>query len=70
MRLTRGERRALICYALALAGFLPPVTFWANRIHPKILGLPFLVFWTGLMVLATAFLMSLALFLKDREDGR
>lgn len=70
MRLTRGERRALICYALVLLGFLPPVTLLVNRVHPRVFGIPFLVFWTGLMVLATSGLMTLALILVGREDGR
>jgi len=68
MRLTRGERWALACYLVVVAGFMPPVTLWANGVHARVLGMPFLLFWTAAMVLATALLMTLALAIKDRID--
>jgi len=70
MRLTRGERRCLVLIALVFAGFLPPVTWWANGVQSRVLGLPFLLFWTALMVLVTAALMGLANVIKDRSDRR
>jgi hypothetical protein len=70
MRLTRGEKRALAFYALVLVGFMPPVFAWAAGSSARVLGLPFPLFWAGLMVLVTAIAMSVALFVKDRSDGR
>jgi len=37
-----------------------------NRVRPMILGLPFLLFWIALWVLAT----PLALYLADRADKK
>lgn len=70
MRLTRGEKAALICLFLVAAGFLPPVTTWAANVEARVLGLPFLLFWNAFMVLSTAVLMTLALVIKDRLDRR
>lgn len=70
MRLTHGEKRALACYALVLVGFMPPVFAWAAGSPVRVLGLPFPLFWAGLMVLLTAALMSLALVIKNRSDDR
>ena len=68
MRLTRGERYALLCFLPVVIGLLPPVTGWANGIETRVLGLPFLLFWNGFMVVMTAVLMSLAFVVKDRVD--
>jgi ribose/xylose/arabinose/galactoside ABC-type transport system permease subunit len=70
MRLTPGERRALVCYALVLVGFMPPVFAWIAGSTARVLGLPLPLFWAALMVLLTAALMSLALLIKDRSDRR
>ena len=70
MRLTRGERRALLCYAPVLLGFLPPVIVWIADVEATVLGLPFILFWTASMVALTAALMTLALFVVDRSDRR
>ncbi|MEN8163456.1 MAG: DUF3311 domain-containing protein [Acidobacteriota bacterium] len=70
MKLTRGEKRALLCLLPIVIGFLPPVTGWAVSVDGRVLGLPFLLFWNALMVVATAALMSLALVIKTRIDGR
>ena len=70
MRLTRGEKRALVFYALVLGGFMPPVFVWAAGAGVRVLGLPFPLFWAGTMVLVTAISMSVALAVKDRSDGR
>ena len=57
-------------HALALLpafGMLGGLT-WANRVHPMILGLPFLMAWLVAWVLATAGIMALILRL-DRDRG-
>ena len=53
MRLTRGERFALLCLVPIIIGFLPPVTAWAAAVEGRFFGLPFLIFWSALMVVAT-----------------
>jgi hypothetical protein len=68
MRLTRGEWLAVLVFLPVVVGFLPPVTWWAAGVDTRVLGLPFLLFWNGAMVAATAVLMSLALVIKDRVD--
>jgi hypothetical protein len=70
MRLTRGERLALLCFLPVVVGFLPPVTGWAAAVEVRVLGLPFLVFWSSLMVVATVVLMNIAYVIKHRVDGR
>jgi hypothetical protein len=70
MKLTLGEKRALVCYALVLIGFMPPVFAWAAGSDAMVLGLPFPLFWAALMVLATSVLMSLAFVIKQRSDRR
>jgi len=70
MRLTRGERIALLFFAPIMVGFLPPVTGWAAGVESRVLGLPFLIFWSALMVVVTAGLMSIALVVKSRVDGQ
>jgi hypothetical protein len=70
MKLSRGERRAAWLYALVVAGVMPPAIVWANRVEPWVLGLPFLMFWVGLMTVLTTVLMSLAFVVKDRSDRR
>ena len=68
MRLTRGEWFAVLCFLPVVIGFLPPVTAWAAGVENRVLGLPFLLFWNGLMVTMTAVVISLALVVKDRMD--
>jgi type IV secretory pathway TrbL component len=68
MKLTRGERRALLCLVPVVVSFLPPVTTWAASVETRVLGLPFLVFWNGLSVAMTAAWMTLALRLLDRSE--
>ena len=70
MKLTLGEKRALVCYALVLIGFMPPVFAWVAGVETRVLGLPFPLFWAGLMVLLTSALMSLAFVIKQRSDRR
>jgi hypothetical protein len=70
VRLTPGERRALLCLVPVVVSFLPPVTSLAAGIEARVLGVPFLVFWSALSVAMTAGWMTLALRLKDRRDGR
>ncbi len=70
MFLTRGEKVALWCFIPIVVGFLPPVTGWAAGIDARVLGLPFLLFWNGLMVLMASLLMSLAVVVKNRVDRR
>jgi hypothetical protein len=69
MHLTRGERWALLLYAVVIAGFMPPVIVWANSVKARVLGMPFLLAWCALMVLVTAVVMSLAFVVKKRIDG-
>ena len=69
MRLTRGEKRAFWCVVPVFIGFLPPVTSWAASVEWRPFGLPFLLFWSGLMVLMTSGLMTLAFAIKSRNDG-
>jgi hypothetical protein len=68
MRLTRGERWALVLYAVVLVGFLPPVTVWANGVEARIFGMPFLLAWNAAMVFVTAVVMTAAFVVKDRLD--
>jgi len=68
--LSRGEKLALWCLLPIVIGFLPPVTGWAAAVEGRVLGLPFLLFWNGMMVAATALSMSLAFVIKNRVDKR
>jgi len=68
--LTRGEKVALLLFLPIVIGFLPPVTGWAAAVEGRVLGMPFLLFWNSMMVVATALLMSLALVIKNRVDRR
>ena len=70
MKLTRGELGALACYAVVIIGFMPPVVMLANRVEPRVFGMPFLLFWIGLMVLVTSLSMTLAFWIVDRSDRR
>ena len=69
MRLTRGEKRAFWCVVPVFVGFLPPVTGWAASVETRVLGLPFLLFWSALMVVLTSALMTLAFVIKTKTDG-
>jgi len=68
VHLTRGEKVALLFFLPVVIGYLPPVTGWAAAVEGRVLGLPFLLFWNSMMVVATALLMSLALVVKNRMD--
>ena len=70
MNLTPGERRALPFLVPVIVSFLPPVTTWVADIHVRVLGLPFIVFWSALSVAMTAVWVTLALYVKDRTDGQ
>ncbi|MDD4836785.1 MAG: DUF3311 domain-containing protein [Dethiosulfovibrio sp.] len=69
MGLSRGERKVLWCFALIVAGYMPPVLNLANRVSPVILGVPFILFWSGLMVPITTCLMTYAYIVREKEDG-
>jgi hypothetical protein len=69
MRLTPGEARALRWMIPAGLFFLPPVTNWAAGARPRVLGIPFLVFWSACGILATSLAALAALRAKDRIDG-
>lgn len=58
---------ALVPAAAILGG-----AFFANRIRPFVLGLPFLVFWVSACAVATAVFMALVYWLDaaNRRDGR
>ena len=49
---------------IGLLGGVP----WANRVEPYILGLPFLLFWVVMWVLATSAIMALITMLDARHD--
>lgn len=68
MKPSRGERRASICLVPVVVWFLPPVTTWAASVETRVLGLPFLVFWSALGAAMSAFWMTLALRLYERGD--
>jgi hypothetical protein len=70
MRLTRGEKLALWCFAPIVVGFLPPVTAWAAAVDSRVLGLPFLLFWNGLMAALTTVLMGIAVVIEQRAGRR
>jgi hypothetical protein len=63
--MSKGTKIALLFGAVpfvTLVFFLP----FVNRVKPMILGLPFLLFWIVLWVLAT----PLALYLADRAEKK
>ena len=68
MRLTRGEWFAVLVFIPVVIGFLPPVTGWAAAQETRVLGLPFLLFWNGFMVVMTTVVMSIAFVVKERVD--
>jgi len=70
MGLTKGEKKALVFLILAILGFMPPVTIWANRVEPYVLGMPFLLFWQSFMVFVTFILMTLAYKTAERNDTK
>ncbi|AER66949.1 hypothetical protein Tlie_1218 [Thermovirga lienii DSM 17291] len=70
MGLTKGEKKALVFLILAILGFMPPVTIWANRVEPYVLGMPFLLFWQSFMVFVTFILMTLAYKTTERNDTK
>ncbi len=51
--------------ALCMLGGVP----WANRVEPYVLGLPFLLFWILLWVVATSGVMALV-YALDQADAR
>jgi hypothetical protein len=66
--LTKGEKKSIIFMLIAILGFMPPVTIWANRVEPYVLGMPFLLFWQGLMIFGTFICMALAYFVTEGAD--
>lgn len=66
--LTKGEKKSIIFMLIAILGFMPPVTIWANRVEPYVLGMPFLLFWQGLMIFGTFVCMALAYFVTEGAD--
>jgi len=70
MHLTRGEKLALWCLVPIVIGFMPPVTGWAAAVDSRVLGLPFLLFWNGLMAAVTAVLMGLAVLIVQRAGRK
>jgi len=69
MRMTPGERRALLCVLPSLVALLPPVTNWAAEVRARVFGIPFLVFWNASAILMTSVLTTVALHVKGRMDG-
>lgn len=54
--------------ALPALGMLVGVPF-ANRVHPYVLGLPFLLAWIVLWVVVTSLVMALIYVLDSRRDA-
>jgi hypothetical protein len=55
--------------ALPFIGILGGI-FFANRVEPYVLGLPFALFWVTLWVLLTAGIMAVIYRLDHREPER
>jgi hypothetical protein len=68
--LTKGEKKSLVFMLIAILGFMPPVTVWANRVEPFVLGMPFLLFWQSLMIFGTFVCMALAYFVTEGADKK
>jgi hypothetical protein len=49
---------------------MPPVTIWANRVEPFVLGMPFLLFWQGFMIFGTFACMAMAYFVTEGTDKK
>jgi hypothetical protein len=60
----RAALRLLVALvpAVALTAALP----WANRLEPRVLGLPFLLFWILAWVLATPLFLAVVYALSER----
>jgi len=58
-------------HALAAAPFVGILVgmFFANRVEPYVLGLPFAMFWVVAWVLIAAILMAIVRRLDQREGG-
>ena len=56
-----------ILAALPTVGLLGGIP-WANRVEPYVLGLPFLLFWVVMWVVATSAIMALITALDARHD--
>jgi uncharacterized protein DUF3311 len=54
--------------ALPFLGILVGM-FFANRVEPFVLGLPFAMFWVVLWVLLTSVIMAVV-YALDRREGR
>jgi hypothetical protein len=54
--------------ALPFVGILVGM-FFANRVEPFVLGLPFAMFWVVLWVLLTSVIMAVV-YALDRREGR
>ncbi|MFH1574938.1 MAG: DUF3311 domain-containing protein [Acidobacteriota bacterium] len=61
----RGTRYALLlaCIPVTMLVFMLPLV---NRIEPRVLGLPFLLFWLSLWVFLTPFFL-LAAYVVERR---
>jgi hypothetical protein len=68
--LTKGEKKSLVFMLIAILGFMPPVTIWANRVEPFVLGMPFLLFWQGFMIFGTFACMAMAYFVTEGTDKK
>ena len=70
MGLSRGEKLALWCLLPFVVGLLPPVTGWAAAVQVRVLGLPFLLLWNSLMVVAASLSIAVAAVVRRRVDGQ
>jgi hypothetical protein len=60
-------RLALVPAAVPIVAFVAGLSF-ANRIEPRVAGLPFLLFWILAWVVATPAFLGLAYLLDRRAD--
>lgn len=61
---TRGGRRAVVGFLFFLALAQPPVMLFANRIEPRVAGLPFLYVW-----LLAAYVSMIAVLIRAWRRG-
>ncbi|GAB1342862.1 DUF3311 domain-containing protein [Gemmatimonas sp.] len=62
--MSRPYRLLALVPVLAIVG----APWWANRVEPRVFGLPFLLAWISGWVLATSAVMLLVSVLDARED--
>ena len=67
MRFTISRRLAVLVAAIPMTALLAGLT-WANRLEPRVLGLPFLLSWIVGWVSATPLFLGAAYLLTREAD--